>query len=181
MSKISIVAQNYAKAIFAVAKKNGSINQIEQELNLFNNYFSVDFAKELQNPTITKPDSTKIVEEIAKNLNLSNFVRDFLIIIIRNKRIDLFRQILVEFNRLNKIEKNILEIKLISTAKIAKSHIDKIAAIFSKKYPNKAIEIIELIDQKILGGLQIKIGSNLIDASLKNQINIIKSDLKKYC
>jgi F0F1-type ATP synthase delta subunit len=45
-----------------------------------------------------------------------------------------------------------------------------------KKYPDRVINVKEAVNDNILGGFQVKIGSNLIDASLKNQLEKIKKE-----
>jgi F0F1-type ATP synthase delta subunit len=69
--------------------------------------------------------------------------------------------------------KKILEIEVVSTVNI---NIDNIKKLFEKSYPDKKILIKHILSPKILGGLQIKIGSKIIDASLKNQIEQIKKE-----
>ena len=95
----------------------------------------------------------------------------------KNRRLGLFDDIYKEFSRLLRIEKNILEIELISSSNLDKSTIDDIKKIIAKQNPNKSIEVIETLKSDILGGLQIKIGSNLIDASLKNKLSLIEKEL----
>jgi len=177
MPRISVVAKNYSKALFAAAKKADAVDKISDELENFRQSFSLDFARELKNPVISKSDSTKIINDIAINLKLGKLLSDFLTAVTRNKRLNLFPEIYEEFTRLAKLQKNILEVELISTEKLDKTEIESIKASVGKKNFGKIIEIKETIKKEILGGLQIKIGSNLIDASLKNQLSSISKEL----
>lgn len=177
MPRISVVAKNYAKALFAAAKKANAVDKINDELENFRQSFSLDFARELKNPVISKADSTKIINDIAISLKLGKLLSDFLTAVTRNKRLNLFPEIYEEFTRLAKLQKNILEVELISTEKLDRAEIERIKASISKKHFGKIIEIKETIKKEILGGLQIKIGSNLIDASLKNQLSNISQEL----
>lgn len=177
MPRISVVAKNYAKALFAAAKKANTIDKISDELDKFKQSFSLDFARELKNPVISKTDSTKIISDIAIGLKLGKLISDFLIAVTRNKRLNLFPEIYEEFTRLAKLQKNILEVELISTEKLADAELEKIKTTINKKHPGKIIEIKQTVKKEILGGLQIKIGSNLIDASLKNQISSLSKEL----
>lgn len=177
MPRISVVAKNYSKALFAAAKKADSVDKTNNELESFKQSFSLDFARELKNPVISKADSTKIIGDIAINLKLGKLLSDFLTAVTRNKRLNLFPEIYEEFTRLTKLQKNILEVELISTKKLEKAEIEAIKASIGKKHFGKTIEIKETIKKEILGGLQIKIGSNLIDASVKNQLANVKKEL----
>ena len=175
MTQISLVAKNYAKALFGAAKDNNNIDKIAKEFDIFKKSFGTNFVNELQNPAISKADSIKIITEISKKLNIDKLLLNFLTNLSKNRRLGLFTQVYAEFIRLLKIEKNILEIELISNSTLEKSVIDSIKNIINKQHPNKSIEVRQTSKSEILGGLQIKIGSNLIDASLRNKLALIQS------
>ena len=177
MAQISLIAQNYAKALFGAAKQDNNIDKISADLEVFKKNFSHDFANELNNPAISKADAVKIIIEIGKKLNLSELLLNFIESITKNRRLALFSQIYTNFSHLVNEEKNILEIELISSSDLEMSVIEDIKNIIKKKYPNKSIEVKKTLKDNILGGLQIKIGSNLIDASLKNKLSLIKKEL----
>lgn len=177
MPRVSVVAKNYAKALFAAATKANVVDKITNELESFRQNFNLDFAKELKNPVISKTDSTKIIQTITTNLKLGKLISDFLIAVTRNKRLNLFPEIYEEFTRLAKLQKNILEVEIITTEKLENAEIERIKSMLNKQHAGKIIEVRQTVKKEILGGLQIKIGSNLIDASLKNQISTLGKQL----
>ncbi len=184
MPRVSVVAKNYAKSLFAAGLKTNSsdgdsLEKIQKDLDIFKQNFSLDFARELKNPVISKDDAVKIILDIAKKINLGKLVSNFLAAVTRNKRLNLFPEIYLEFIRLAKIEKNILDIEVISAQEIDDKTIDSLRLALNKKYPDKSLEFNKTIKKEILGGLQIKIGSDLIDASLKNQLATIASQLAR--
>jgi F-type H+-transporting ATPase subunit delta len=177
MLRVSAAARNYAKSLFLLAKKHNLVDKTAANLELFKNSFSEDFAHELQNPVISKNDLVKIMEEILTKFSFEIIVTDFLLTIASNKRLNLFLEISQEFNRLLKKHKNILEAEVVFATKSDKDYLNKIKEIIEKKYLGKIVEIKETINPKILGGFQIRVGSDVIDASLKNQIFNLKSEL----
>ncbi len=173
MPRVSVVAKNYAKALLAAANKSNSVDKISAELDVFKQNFSTSFAHELKNPVIAKNDLVRIIQEVTKKFALSALASNFFASIVRNRRLNLFPEIYEEFSRLVKQQKNILEVEVISAVKPEKSHISRIKILIEKKYPGKVIFVRETIQTKILGGFQVKIGSEIIDASLKNKLNSI--------
>ncbi len=169
MPRASVIAKNYAKALFIVAKKNNSIDKIASELDIFKQNFSTNFAHELKNPVISKNDLVKIINEVTTKFVLGAVSSNFFASIVRNRRLNLFPEIYEEFARLVKQQKNILEVEMITAIKAEKSQIERVKSLIEKKYPGKIIAIKETVAVKILGGLQVKIGSEIIDVSLKNQ------------
>ena len=176
MPRVSVVAKNYAKALFVAAYKSKSVDKISAELEVFKQNFSTSFAHELKNPVIAKNDLVRIIQEVTKKFGLGNLTSNFFASIVRNRRLNLFPEIYEEFSRLVKQQKNILEVEVIVAAKSHKDQLDRIKAIIEKSYPGKAIAIRETVKEKILGGLQVKIGSQVIDASLKNQLSSIAKE-----
>jgi len=170
MPRASVIAKNYAKALLAAAQKSNSVDKIVAELDVFKQNFSTSFAHELKNPVIAKNDLVKIITEVTQKFALGALSSNFFASIVRNRRLNLFPEIYEEFSRLVKQQKNILEVEMIVAVKAQKDQIDRVKSAISKKYPGKTISIKETVKEKILGGFQIKIGSEVIDASLKNQI-----------
>ena len=95
---------------------------------------------------------------------------------MRNRRLNLFPEIYEEFSRLLKQYQNIVEVEVISAVKAEQKHIDRVKAVIEKKYPGKKVAVRETVKEQILGGFQIKIGSEVIDASLKNQLESLKKE-----
>ena len=177
MSKASAIAKNYAKALFSVAQESKNIDKIVENLETFKGNFSEDFAHELQNPVISKNDLVEIMEEITKKFSFEESFSNFLLTLASNKRISLFLEIYSEFVVLLKKHKNILDVEVVFSSKVDKAQLNEIKAAIEKDNVGKIIEIKETLDPKILGGFQVRIGSTIVDSSLKNQIFSLKQEL----
>ncbi len=176
MPRVSVVAKNYSKALFVAAKKTNSLDKSAAELEIFKQNFSTSFAHELKNPVIAKNDLVRIISDVTQKFGLGQLTSNFFASIIRNRRLNLFPEIYEDFIRLVKQDKNILEVEIISAVKASKTQIDRVKVLVGKKYPGKTIAIKETLQEKIMGGIQIKVGSEIIDASLKNQLETLKKE-----
>jgi F-type H+-transporting ATPase subunit delta len=176
MPRASVIAKNYAKALYLAAKKNNCVDKSVLELDLFKRNFSTSFAQELKNPVIAKNDLVKIISEVTQKFSLGTLTSNFFASIVRNRRLNLFPEIYEEFLRIIKQQKNILEVEVITAVKPDKLYLERLKTLIEKKYPGKNIVVKQAIKEKILGGFQIKIGSEIIDASLKGQIEIMNKD-----
>jgi F-type H+-transporting ATPase subunit delta len=179
MPRASVVAKNYAKALLVAARKSNSVDKVVLELETFKQNFSTSFAHELKNPVIAKNDLVHIIQEVTQKFSLGALSSNFFASIVRNRRLNLFPEIYEEFLRLVKQYKNILEVEVIVAKKAPQEQLDKIKALIAAKYPGKTIFIRELVREQIIGGFQVKIGSQVIDASLQNQLNKIGKDCLK--
>lgn len=173
MPRVSVIAKNYAKALFVAAKKSNIIDKVSSELDVFKQNFSTSFAHELKNPVIAKDDLVRIIQEVTQKFALGPLTSNFFASIVRNRRLNLFPEIYEEFSRIVKLQKNILEVEVITAVKTERTQLDRIKNLVEKKYPAKTVAIKETVKGEILGGFQVKIGSEIIDASLKNQLAVI--------
>ncbi|MES2677234.1 MAG: ATP synthase F1 subunit delta [Pseudomonadota bacterium] len=165
-----LVAKKYASAAFNVAKKLNLVDQFAVDLRKFSDAISKSMIKELSNPAISRDDLKKIIAELGTKLTLHKETITFLEVVAEERRIANIGAIELSFAKLVKIEKNILEVEVFSAADLDGQNIQDIKTTLAKKYVGKIIEIKQSIKKDILGGLQIKIGSTMIDASLKRQL-----------
>ena len=170
MPRASVIAKNYAKALFVAAKKSNSVDKVAAELEVFKQNFSTSFAHELKNPVIAKNDLVRIIQEVTQKFGLGALTSNFFASIVRNRRLNLFPEIYEEFSRIVKLQKNILEVEVITAVKSAQTQIERVKTLIEKKYPGKIVSIKEIVKEEILGGFQVKVGSEIIDASFKNQL-----------
>lgn len=177
MRKTNLVSRNYAKALFNLAKNANKIDEIASDLDKFANNFTPEFALELNNPAISSADLLKIITLVNEKIGISGLASDFLNVLFKNRKASYFQDIHGEFTRLIKDEKNILPVEVISTKELEEDTLEKVRAEISKQNEGKAIEISQTIKTQILGGIQIKIGSQLIDASVKSQLEKLENEL----
>jgi F-type H+-transporting ATPase subunit delta len=173
--------ENYSKSIFRIAQKDGKIDDFILDLTKISNNISADFIKIISNPSLNNIILSNISDEIAKKLSLNNKIANFLKIIIKNRRIYLFPEILANFQSIIKKNNNIIDVEIISVNKISDKNLSLIKNIVSKRYPDKIIEIEEVIKKEIIGGFIVKIGSELIDSSIKTFLHQLHIDLKQEC
>lgn len=179
MSEAFFIVKNYAKALFLSAQKENAVEKIQSELEVFAKHLTENFAVELKKPTISKVCLLNAFAEISKKAGFSDLTTGFLSVLAVNKRFFLFAEIHEEFLRLVREKNNILVAELITAGKIDDAVKSAIKANLESKYSGKKIELNEIEKKQILGGFQVKIGSKVLDASLKNQIELLADECQK--
>ena len=148
------------------------------DLNKFSAILSKPIINELSNPAISRENLKKIVAELGLKLSLHKQVINFLEVTAEARRIVDIKAIELNFIKLAKVEKNILEVEVFSSCDLDLESIQNIKEILKTKYTDKIIEITSTIKKDILGGLQIKIGSTIIDYSLKRRLITLNQQLQ---
>lgn len=177
MPRVSVVAKNYAKALFVAARKANLLDKVSAELDVLKNNFSTSFASELKNPVISKLELDRVIDGVTKKFSLGPIVSNFFSSVVRNRRLNLVPEICEEFRRIYSIQQNILVAEVISSAMLGDDVMDSVKSFISKRYPQKNVSVKNIVKDSILGGLQIRIESEIMDASLANQLESLKKDL----
>lgn len=167
------VVKNYVDALYSLINNNSDRNQLEEDLRSFvTMYNSNNNLKEvLSDPRLEIKVKYEIIDEIfsKSNLILANFIK----LLIKEKRINLIEEMLLEYENVNRTLKKELLIKIIVSSEIDDNQIDKIIQKFKKMYKVNTVKYSVEIDEKILGGIKVIVGNTVYDASIKRQLEQI--------
>ncbi|MFI3300523.1 MAG: ATP synthase F1 subunit delta [Candidatus Gastranaerophilales bacterium] len=176
--KISMVAKNYASSLVEVANSVGiSYEKIYENLLIVKEIIdsSLDLQKVLKNPSINLQVKYEIIEEVFKN-EINQSIVNFFKILIEKNRFDEFDKIVsayrMELDKINGIQ------RVDVTSAIELSEEKKRLVV--EKLQNKLSKNIIAnwnIDESIIAGLVVEIDDNIIDTSLRNKIEKMKSNL----
>lgn len=167
-------SDRYSRALFEIAQESEDLDKTENDLKLFYSILNTnqEIQSFLQNPTQSLKNQIKAVELLAEKLNFSKNLKNFFLLLIEKRRIFFIKKIFESFLKLCSKKRGEIKASLISSKNLSKSELDKIS-----KELSEAIGLILKFDYKVdnelIGGLKIQLGSIMIDTSIKNK-------LKKY-
>jgi len=163
----------YANATYIAASKAGELDKIESELmSLYNaSQTSKPFASFLENPLISRNDKTKYVSSLD---NLSPVTRNLLVTMAGNARLSELPKVAKTFAQLMKAKRGQVDAKIISSEKLEPAQLKEIESAMQSQVPKGKSVIIEAVtDPSIVGGLQVQIGDQFLDLSVKSRIEEI--------
>ena len=168
-----MIAQRYATAIYEIAKENNKQDEIREILNLLTEKYNEDenFRNFLSNPIVTTEEKEKFLKKAFSFINPESFnIINYLVSKDRMNYISLIRDNYVSF--LYK-EESKLPVVAIFTKELSKAQKEKLIKKLEKKYGKKIVLNLE-IDESIIGGGIIKVGNDVINGSIKHQIEDMK-------
>jgi len=119
---------------------------------------------------LTRDKSHKEVDEV-----VSNFTKE----LARNGQMKLASNIVAKFGEVYNAENGIVEAEVVTRSDMKQATSDKVEKFIKEKYDAKKVVIENIIDEKIKGGIIIKIGDEIIDASVDRQLMELKKELQK--
>jgi F-type H+-transporting ATPase subunit delta len=173
--KGSKAAKRYAKAFFTLAKEHKLEAQVENEISNIKNLAaaSIEFQQLIHSPILPAAGQELILTKVLGKMKVSELTLNFCQLLCRNRRINLLLDTIKEYVQLSSEARNEMTAEVITASSLTEKQksqiISRLESLLNKKVKLSVIE-----DSTLLGGLIIKLGSNLIDCSLKSKIESIK-------
>lgn len=169
----------YATALFDLARESKSLAQVEASLATVSQALadSDDFKLLTTSPLIGRNDAAKAVAATAGELKLDPTTTSFLGVLAQNRRLSQLPQVIRAFRQLAAAHRGE------TTAEVVSAHPlddDQVAALKAQLRTRLGRDVnVDLsVDPSLLGGLVVKIGSQMIDSSIKTRLNSLAHAMK---
>lgn len=174
------IARRYATAFFELAQEQSQIDQIDKDLQSVRALLSSggDFAAFVSNTTLRRAEQAKALVAIAKHLKLSPLTEKLLGTLAEKRRLSALSEIVSAVQALISRHKGEISAEVTAAQALDQEQIGEIAANL-KKALGKNVKVSLSIDPAIMGGLIIKVGSQLIDNSVRTKLERLHRALKK--
>ena len=176
----SVSVSRYANALFQLAKEAKVIDTVSNDLTSLEITINsdVEILKFIQNPSIKKSLKVQFFNTVSQKLELSKLTENFIALIIKKNRVHYILEMIRAFNDLLSELKGIKSANITSAYKLSDEEVSKIKMKLKDKF-NSDFNINLLKDSSLIGGLKIQVGSQMIDSSIKNQLNLLKAKMKE--
>ena len=171
-------AGRYSLALYELAEELNCVNEVEIHSNALIKLISEnkDFSSLIKDPTNNQNDQLKVISKISEIFNLNNLLFKFLSFLISKRRFFFVEKILKDFIDTCSKKRGEVKAELISAKKLSDNEIDNIKNELSKNYTSK-IKLNYKHDESLIGGLIVKIGSIMVDTSIKNKLRQIENSM----
>ena len=172
------VASRYGLALYQLAKERNKISSWQEEVKELISVFNknADFIVVLSSSFLSKEEREQILADTLKGV--SEEIVDLLKIVIENHRTSMMLEVLESFNSYCNQHNGVIEGYLYSSMRLDESRIKQIEDKISKK-ENQKVELKNIVDPSILGGVKVVIHDRVYDGSLKHYLDNMKKDLLK--
>jgi F-type H+-transporting ATPase subunit delta len=177
---LKALAQRYARALVDVAVEQKSSEEIREELTAFVGLTreSADLRNMLASPAVPREKKHAVIDALAKRIHSSKAFRNFLCVLVDNRRTAMLGQIREAFEaqlleRLGVTQAQVTTARELGTSE--KSDLSKAL----ERLTGKRIEAEYKLDAQLIGGAVVRIGSTVYDGSVREQLNRLRANLAK--
>lgn len=174
MAKSGKLADRYAKALFELASDKGLLDAVAADLRTFTGMVreSSELAAMIDNPLVDRAALQRVMESLSRRAGLTDLSRRFLGVLATNRRLDAFPEIAEAYTARLAESRGEFTAEVTSATLLRPAQQEQLKAKLASQLGG-TIHLICQIDPAILGGLVVKIGSRMIDSSLRGKLERI--------
>ena len=169
----------YATALFELARESQSLPQVEASLAIVKAAIdeSPDFAALTTSPLVSRADAARAVAATAKSLKLDATTSNFLGVLAQNRRLNQLGQIIRAFRALAAGHRGETTAQVTSAHPLSSSQVDALKQQLRARV-GRDVTVDLSVDPTLLGGLVVRIGSQMIDSSIRTRLNSLAHAMK---
>ena len=174
------IAARYAKAVFELAKEDKAVAKVEADLDALEAALadSADFRALISSPVYSRDEQAGAIAALAKKMGLSAIVSNVLALMSNKRRLYILPQMVQALRAAIAEDKGEITAEVTSAKALTKTQADKLAKALASSV-GKSVKISATVDEKLIGGLVVKMGSKMIDTSIASKLNSLQNAMKE--
>ena len=172
------IASVYARSLFEVALEQGKLDDVRDQLGEFAD--ALDGDQQMQvfffSPYFSTPEKVEGLEKVVTGAE--PILQNFLKLLIEKSRMPAVFRIRRTFDELWQLENKLLAVEVTSAIELDKKTVKQIGDRIGEETGQK-IELSEHVDPDILGGLIVRVGNSIIDASIRARLDSLRKQVAK--
>jgi len=174
------VSDRYATALFELAVNEGGMERVAVELTELAGLIdeSADLRRLLASPVFSSEDQASAMAAVLARAGVSGLTAKFVGVVAGNRRLFALRSMIDAYQRLRADRRGEMEADIVSAHGLSDGQISSLKDAL-KGATGRDVQVNLKVDQALLGGLVVKIGSRMIDSSLRTKLNGLKIAMKE--
>ncbi|MEQ1930027.1 MAG: F0F1 ATP synthase subunit delta [Parvularculaceae bacterium] len=177
---VSAIARRYADALFDLACDGKALEAVEADLASLGKAVRThaDLRQMLMSPVHNSDDQTRAIGAIAEKAGFNALTRKFIALVAKNRRLFALEAMAAAFAARMAVHRGEVTAEAVSAAPLNDDQMRRLRGEI-ERHAGKAVNLATRVDPELLGGLIVKIGSKMIDSSLKTKLSRLKSVMKE--
>jgi len=177
---LSGMAGRYATALFELALEENALDSVKADLDRFDTLLtaSADLTRLVRSPVFSSEDQVRALSAVLGLAEIRGLATQFLLTVASNRRLFAVRDIIKAYGALVARHRGEVAAQVTLAAPASEHHLVAIKDALSS-VTGKDVQVDVKIDPAIIGGLVVKLGSRMVDSSLRTKLNMMKQAMKE--
>lgn len=174
------IAQRYATAVFQLAKEGKDLKALEADIDSLEAALaeSADFRALISSPLYSRETQGNAIAAIAKKMKLSATMANTMNLMASKRRLFVLPQLVKTLREAIADDKGEVTADVTAAKALTKAQQDKLAKTL-KASVGKDVKINMAVDESLIGGLIVKVGSKMIDTSIRSKLASLQNSMKE--
>ncbi len=174
------IAERYATAIFEIAKETKTLADLESGLDDLSSVLaeSADLRDLINSPVYTRDVQGKAIAGIADKMGLQPVLKNALSLMAEKRRLFVLPQLVDQLRAMIADEKGEVTADVVTAKALTKTQSEKLAKTLTARV-GKDVKINATVDETLIGGLVVKVGSKMIDTSIAAKLSSLQNAMKE--
>ncbi len=175
------MAGRYASALFALAKDARDTDGVAAALAAFDAMIaeSPDLQRLVRSPVFSAAEQLKALSAILDKAGISGISANFIKLVAAKRRLFAIRDMIADYGKLYDAFRGVTRAEVVSAIPLSDENVAALKQSLRAASGGKDVELIARVDASIIGGLVVKLGSRMVDGSLKTKLNAIRTRMKE--
>ncbi|TNE60022.1 MAG: F0F1 ATP synthase subunit delta [Alphaproteobacteria bacterium] len=174
------VAQRYAKALFELAEEAGAVDSLAEELQTLQGLLgaNADLKGLVSSPLYSREDQTRALMAVLDKASTSELLKNFVGLVAHNRRLFVLADMIKAFQMILARKRGEISASVTSAVPLGEAHVADLKAALREAL-GRDVQLQTDVDESLLGGLIVKVGSRMVDSSLKTKLSNLKIAMKE--
>jgi F-type H+-transporting ATPase subunit delta len=177
---VSGMAGRYATALFELALEEKSLDTVQDDLARFEALLdgSEDLVRLVRSPVFGAGEQERALAAVLAKAKIGGLAAKFLLLVAQKRRLFAARQMIRAFRLLVSRHKGEVRAEVVVAERLSDKRLEDLKSAVAG-VAGKDVSLDVTVDPSIIGGLKVKLGSRMIDASVKTKLNSIRIAMKE--
>ena len=178
---VSGVAGRYASALFSLAQDNRQTEAVAEGLARFDALIaeSPDLERLVRSPVFSAADQLKALDAILADAGIGGIAANFIRLATTKRRLFFIREMIADYRKLYDVSRGVTRAEVTSATALTDANVAALKDSLRAASGGREVDLDTKVDPSIIGGLIVKLGSRMIDGSLKTKLNAIRLAMKE--
>jgi F-type H+-transporting ATPase subunit delta len=174
------MAGRYATALFDLAQESNAIDAVKADLDRFDALVagSADLTRVVRSPVFSAQEQLQALTVILDRAGIGGLTARFLKLVVTNRRLFAVRDMARAYRGLVAKAKGEATAEVTVAEQLKDEHLTALRAALNA-VSGKNVDLKVKVDPAIIGGLVVKLGSRMVDTSLRTKLNAIRHAMKE--
>jgi F-type H+-transporting ATPase subunit delta len=180
-SDLSGVAGRYASALYDLASEQRAADAVAASLASFLALVNEnkDIERLIKSPVLSAQEQVNALDAVLSEANISGVAANFIRLVAAKRRLFFLPQMIAAYQRLHDAAKGVVRADVTVASPLKDEHRAALNHVLTEVTGQKTVDMNVMIDPSIIGGLVVKVGSRMVDSSVKTKLNSIRTRMKE--